>query len=340
MFRKKISLGLDLGRYSVKFAALNPDNGRIEKLRRLELNPDRQSREETLPGDELCRRIDRFVKDCHKEGGECKGTVKTAIQGEDTICRYLELPPLSKKEMETAIPSQAMKFIPFPMSSISFSWLSVPPVIKGEKKNAIFFVAAQKKTVEEISGTLKNCGFDISRIEVPVLPLVREFSNNYNSPKDRFHALVHVGDRFTHVVILRDRYPYYAREISLAGRDFTYAIQMASQSSWREAEEAKKYFDAMTSDVAMEPFLQSWMTEIKKSLDFFKSQFPEVSPEFAQVFLSGGSAYLKNLTLRLSEHLGLPVTVNTWNRIDGEKKDSDQAGAAVFKVALGLALED
>lgn len=340
MFRKKISIGLDLGQYSVKFAALNPDNGRIEKLRQLQLNPDRQSREETLPGDELCRRIDRFVKDCHKEGGDCKGAVKTAIQGEDTICRYLELPPLSKKELEIAIPSQAMKFIPFPMSSISFSWLSVPPVMTGGKKNAIFFVATLKKTVEEISGTLKNCGFEISRIEVPVLPLVREFSKNYDLPKNSFQALVHVGDRFTHVVILRDRYPYYSREISLAGRDFTYALQMGSQSSWKEAEEAKKVFDAKTNDVAMEPFLLRWMAEVKKSLDFFKSQFSEVSPELTRIFLSGGSAYMKNLTQRLSEHLDLPVSVNTWNRIEGDKKDSDLAGAAALKVAVGLAMED
>jgi type IV pilus assembly protein PilM len=329
-----------MGQYSVKFASLNPENGRMEKLRQLVLYPERQSREETLSPDEICRRLSAFVKKCQQEGGDCKSSVKTAVQGEDTICRYLELPPLSRKELEVAIPSQAMKFIPFPMNSVSLSWTSVPPVNPADKKNAIFFVAAQKKTVEEITGYLKTCGFDISRIETPVLPLVREFSRNCNYPRDAFQVLIQAGDRFTNLVVLRDHFPYYAREFSLAGRDFTYALQMGSQCSWNEAEEAKRSCDAGGSEVSLEPFLLRWMAEVKKSIDFFKSQFSEISPRLDGVFLSGGSAYLKNLDRRLSAHLELPVQVSAWNRLEGDQKDADRAGAAALKVAVGLALED
>lgn len=241
------------------------------------------------------------------------GSVIATIPGHGTIGRYLEFPVLSAKELAVAGPAQAWQFIPYPQDATNLSFLQVP-ALGGDKKTALFFVADQKERVESGQALLK--GLKVQRMEVPVLALAREFAAEHLS--DTFQALVHCGHTLTHVLVMKGKHPYYYREIRLAGKDFTYAFQQANQSSWEEAEAYKHGTDALAREVGVEPFLQRWLKEVKRSLSA-----SEITVE--KVFLSGGSAAWKGLRERLAEDLARPVVVDE---------------PALYKVAAGLVRED
>lgn len=338
MFHKHLTTGLDLGQHSVKFSLVENEIGNVLEIYEAPILPARQSREESLAGEDLKQRLTSLVKTVQKERPSFLRGVNTAIQGEGTLCRYLELPPLSPKEMEVAVPSQAMKFIPFPKGEMKISYFQVPPLSPGEKKNTIFFVAAQQSAVQELAQLLEGCGLEVQRVEIPILALVREYARNYEMPPDQFVALVNVGFRLTEIVVLREGYPYFAREFLLAGRDFTYAFQMSGQSSWEEAERHKLSYDTVLRDVAIEPALTRWMDEVKKTIVSFSGSFPGQAIAVQQVVLSGGTANWKNLSQRLSEHLELPVLASSWNRVKPREKTPDADKSCTYKVAVGLAL--
>lgn len=340
MFGKKIVNGLDLGAHTLKCAVVETDTGCVRELWKSDILPDRQSRDQTLTGEALSQRLAILLNLCHKECTTFKANVVTAIQGEGTVCRYLEFPPLSDPELKIAVPAEVKKFLAFPIAQTSLSYFQVPLISSG-KKGGVFVVAARKDSVEEMKILLEQCNLQVQRIETPVLALVREFVKNHDNLRNRFHVLVHVGFRLTQIVILRNGYPYFAREFSMGGRDFTYAFQMRTQSSWSEAEQYKLHYDVMSKEASIEPFLIRWLDEVKKSLSFFCRQFAKEFNDICKVCLSGATAQWTNLDKRLGEHLNLPVIVDDWNRVKPINKGRNlKEKSLIYKVAVGLALED
>lgn len=339
MFEKKPVMGLDIGQYSIKLSVIEPDNKTIYNLWKREILPDRISYDQSLKGKELEIRLLEILKDYKKKNTGGFRSVSASIQGENTFCGYIEFPHMSNKELEFAVPSVAHKYIPFPLEQVGLFYVPVPHVHKDKKKSAVFFVAAQKKSVKELDSILTNANIKISGLEVPVFPLVRNFSANHKPADEQFYALVHTGFRLTHIIIVKDGFPYYAREFSLAGRDFTYAFQMGFQNSWDSAEKYKLNYDANSREIHIEPFLTRWLDEVKKSLDFFTKQFKDVSPVINKLYLSGGTSLLKGLDLRLSEYINIPVTIDSIEQLKWKSEGNPPLNFNTFNIATGLGLE-
>lgn len=334
MFRKQFKIGLDIGQDSLKYAILHPDQTTVNQLWKIKLFPEREAKDQILKGDELKKRLTEILKMCQKECRNYSNSVNSVIQGEGTVYGYLELPDLGKKELDVAVPSQAMKYIPFSMESTHLSYVKIPMILPRENKTGVFYVAAQKKFVDDIKNIMEQSGLKLETMDVSVFSLVREFSRNHSLEKDMCYALIHTGFRATYVIVIRNGYPYYIRDLSIGGRDFTYAFQMGEQWSWQDSEKYKLQYDVTSRQVSIEPFLIRWLEEIKKSLTFFSKEFSRASVSVKEIYLSGGTASFKGLDNRLSEHVQLPVHIDTWDLI---KATGD---AVEYKVSVGAVMKD
>jgi len=340
MFWKRRGIGLDIGSESIKLTYLDSDKNLIESTRACPILPERSSKDDT-PGKEAIQRcIADVIREFQKESQSFKRQVSASIQGGGSITKYIELPPLKPKELAVAVPSAAIRHIPFPMDRITLSFIQVPQISSQEKKTGVFFIAEQNDEIESLKENIKASGLELNRLETPSLPLTRLFGKNHRPPKDSFHAIVHTGFKFTHVIVFRDRYPYFAREFPLGGRDFTYAFQMGEQIPWNEAEEKKKSYDALQRDIGMEPFLTRWLQEVKKSMSFFEKTFSMENITINKVFLSGGGAAFRNLDSRLEKHLDIPVQVDTLDHVKFKGKAPEDHFQGTYAVATGLALEN
>jgi type IV pilus assembly protein PilM len=341
MFRKRFSIGLDIGSDTLKCAVIDAEHGSLIESCKIATVEDRQARDQQAAQELLLPRLVEVIRRSQKDNPNVDKSINTSIQDGSSVTRYLELPPLKPKELSPAVSSQVMKILPFPLDKAILSFIQVPQLVKIEnvKKTAVFFIAEQSDMVKDLKTRLVDSGCTINRIETPVLALSRIFAKNHSFPRDHFLALVHVGFTSTYVVVVRDKYPYFARDFALAGKDFTYAFQMSLIKTWSEAEEYKRSYDVLDREVGVEPFVTRWLEEVKKSLDFFTGQKAGKPLAIERVLLSGGSAHFKNLDMRLAEHLGIPVERDSWNRLKYKGKSAAPDDYCHFNIAMGLALE-
>lgn len=335
--KRKVSTGLDLDKNSFKYAAVDPANTVILDLFKADIMTDRQSKDDELKGENMRSRLLDIIEECKKACHSFDKRVKIAVQGKDTVFHYMEFPDLSSKELTLATQSMAVKYIPFPMDEVNFSYISVPQISSGDKKSAIFFVAAKKSFIDDKIALLEECGLIPARIEIPAMALVREFYKNHAFGNDRFLALINVGFNLTTVILMRGGYPYYVREFPVAGSDFIYAVQMGMQLSWKDSVAYAANHDFKNADPQIQPFLDRWINEIKKTFDFFVNQFSESGIKIDKIFISGAAAELKNLDKSFSKHINMDVAVDTWDLL---KYNGSESGACNFKIAVGLGLED
>lgn len=317
---------------------MQPDRNRILELWHSDILPEREFRDHLLEGEAIQRRLRVLADHLNRDLSGYNKKIVIAIQDPGTVCRYLELPPLSSKEMETAVPVEACKYIPFPMSEVNLTYFPVAPLAENVKKAGIFFVAAKKDSVESLRNLLEGLGFEVDRIETPALALTRELSHNHDIPRGQSVLLLHIGFAKTRIVVVRDGFPYYVRDFIPAGRDFTYAFQVGLQKTWQEAEKQKLDYDVNLHEPSFEPYLMRLTSEVKKTIAFFNEQLIQVNAPIAKVYMSGGEATMKNLAEYLSQNLGMPVVPDGWDKLQYEGKERYDGNAESYKVAVGLAL--
>lgn len=337
LFGKRVLIGLDIGRHSVKAAVLDQNKNDIINLLESEILPGRDCMEQ-IPGDDaVAEKVRGILSKYTGADSKLNPVVYSSLQGDGAICSYLELPKLKKQEEETAIQSLTRKNIPFSIEEASIIYIPVPALSSDKDKKGIFFIAIKQDAVKKHQELLKKCGLPENNFHVYIRALINEFIKNHGRTPDKFTAIVNAGSYLTSVLIIKDGFPYYARDFAVAGCNFTYAFQMGKQSSWQEAENYKLGYDASAKEVPVEPPLIKWLDNVKKSIDTFTKQYSEYSPVIDKVYLSGGTARWKNLDTRMTEHINIPVETDKWAGIKPPENPAGE-GAGTYNIAIGTAL--
>lgn len=330
LFRKKVSVGLDIGSHSLQWAATD-NRGKDCEVWRAAIHPERASKDDNLLGDPLKLRLKALVSQAERESKLWSKTVVVGVQGQSVVSGYLELPSLKDDELEMAVLSNISREVPFPVDSLEVVHLPIVSLKPGKK--AVFYSVWKRAAGERLRQLCEFCDLKVKRIEATGIGLTRElFGNRALDPK-RFYAIVNVGFELTQIIVVRAGYPYYLRDIPVGGRDITYAIQIGSQVSWTEAEEIKCTHPLYELVHTAGPLLSELSYELSRSLAYFRKRFGV--EEIEAVYISGGSSLLKDLPDWLEEELSLPVKREGWQ---GIRSRSGAVDSALYKVATGLAL--
>lgn len=329
LFRKKVSVGLDIGSHSLQWAATD-NRGKECEVWRAPIHPERGSKDDFLTGDPLKLRLKSLLTQAERESKLWSKSVVVGVQGQSVVSGYLELPQLKDDELEMAVLSNVSREVPFPVDSLEVVHLPVVSLTAGKK--AVFYSVWKRVLGERLRQLCEFCDLKVKRLEASGIGLTRElFQNRALDPK-RFYAVVNIGFELTQIILVRAGYPYYLRDIPVGGRDITYAIQIGSQVSWSEAEEIKCTYPLYELVHTAGPMLSELSYELGRSIAYFRKRFR--ADEVEAVYLSGGSALLKDFPDWLEEELKVPVRLESWQGI----RSRSSAEAGLFKVATGLAL--
>ena len=104
---------------------------------------------------------------------------------------------------------------------------------------------------------------------------------------------------------------------------------------------AREHYSPARVFEVIRPVLGDLITEIRRSLEFYRVQSGDVVID--RTFLAGGGAKLRGLAAAISDALGFRVEVaNPWLTVETSGANMDtgylQTNAAEFTVPLGLAL--
>lgn len=320
--------GIDIGNSSIKLIELQEKKGKLELLR---------CAANAVSGED----IEASLKDLLAFSKLSSKRVNIALSGPSVIVRYIEMPPMKKEELRSAIKFEGGKYIPFDVNEAILDCAVLDKSPAGNA-NRVLFVAAKKDKVNGCMEVFKKMGLEIASIDVDAMAMLNAFQRLSLGPKQEgIYAMVNIGDKFSNMNIVANTYPCFTRDILWGGMDVSSRIRELLGVSMDEAEALKRSPGERKKEIAgiMTPALEKFTSEIRMSFDYFETQFGK---NIEKLYISGGTAYLFNMPDFLKENLEIDVLL--WNPFEGVKVLDETAGEEFkknpgrFAVAMGLAL--
>ncbi len=346
-------LGVDVGSVSVKVVLLKQE-GPAWHLKAWSLLPINVRPDATA--DERKAAIIKPLRGFLIEKGVKILDAATALSGNAVIVRYVKFPRLTKKELEATLTTEAEPFIPFDINEVQLGFHILGEVVEdGQKKMETVLVAAKKELVTARLDVLQACGLQPAVVDVDSFAL-ENVHERLRDPKEGAAAALYlnIGHMVTNLSIIESGVTRVVRDVFISGQTMTKAIMKAFQCEAPRADELKKSFgliidpaekekalstgnrEALGVSQALGQVARDLVGEVHRSVDFYLSQGPDRA--IGRIFLSGGSARVKNLDKHLANELKVPVAVlDPFAFVKGAESVPQDLRPS-FGVAMGLAL--
>ncbi|NQT95355.1 MAG: type IV pilus assembly protein PilM, partial [Candidatus Omnitrophica bacterium] len=352
-------LGIEIGTNSIKMALLkqdSPGSARILDYAILSLK-NKATDEQIDPGS--------VIKNIVKEKKLFIATeARLTVSGTEVDAKRITLPFMPKEEIGQALRYQAKEHFLF---NIDESMLDFEILKEGTSED-------NTKTIEVIAYISRDDFLDkklsfFKDAELPPTVVITKSLSLYNlymlnrvKPSAEPAAIVDIGESTTTITIIKENKISFIRQFGCAGRDFTNAmagtlvsdkgkldlsLEMAERLKKKvgipeeSTQEIKEGISANQITSLLRPVVEKLATEIKRSLDYYVSQYNEGS--VTKLILSGGTSKLKNIDKQLSERLSVPVEVLSIPKalalnLPAEKIESFKEDFAMLVPAIGVAL--
>jgi type IV pilus assembly protein PilM len=296
----KTVIGLDVGSYSVKAVALQPNRDRLT------LQGYAAARIGTQEPVEVIRKVlDQL--------GVKPRKLVSSVSGRSVIVRQVETPRLPPEELKAHIAYEADKYIPFGSEEVIIDCQTLPDNADAKATNMqVLLVAVRRGFVEDHITQLKAAGIAPEVIDVDVFALSNAYELLGPGPlaagEKAATALIDIGASKSNIAIVQGSRLLFTREVYLAGNEITDAIVRTFNEPAEDVERIKAApGEAMEAliDAAM-PAFEDLANEIRLSFDYVEGQF-EV--QVSTLVLTGGSSQLPGIAEILSNILGRPVHV-------------------------------
>jgi type IV pilus assembly protein PilM len=292
------------------------------------------------------------------ETEDCVG----ALSGPAVIVRQIKMGRMPEAMLRKTIAWEAKKYISFPIEDSVVECQALPDEegMSATEMN-VMLVAAPRALVDGYVSVFEGAGLDPLALDIGSFATMRALIDTAPDPDifEQTVAIVDSGASYTDVNIVKNGRSVFTRTIGTAGNALCSAIMAALECDTAEAERIKMSMDVtqatadrsvLRSDLvagAVVPLLEEVIKEIRRSLNFYQSQFPEGSAEGVvdRLIISGGTGKLKGLDAYLHSILDMPVEMadvfhNRFVNLDEARADLLSADSASMVLAVGLALRE
>ena len=257
----------------------------------------------------------------------------------------LNLSNVTKKDIASAVHWEAKKVIPLPLDEMILDWKIINDIESDEKgETKVLLTGAPQTLVKKYIEIFKKSQVNLLSLETETFSLVRSLIGHDKSTI----LLLEIGASTTDVTIVDKGIPMLNRSIDVAGNSITKAIAKNLNVDLGQAEQFK-YDMGITSIDSLDEgvpkiiseSISPIVNEIKYAINLFRGKNGD--KEIEKIILSGGSAFLPNLTLYLSKVLDMKVIVgNPWEAVSYPvdlQPLLNEIGPRM-SVAIGLALRE
>lgn len=272
-------------------------------------------------------------------------SVNIALPENQVYTKVIEMPPLSDKELESAIYWEAEQQIPVSIANLSLDYkvLERPQKDNNLQNMRVLLVGASNHLIEKYKKVLSLARLEVVSVETEVMSVIRALILN---EADTTSLIISMGTANTVLTIVRKNIIIFTYAIPIGGTALTRSISSKFGFSLPQAEEYKKIYGLSQQDFegkiaqAVEPILLSILTEVKKAFAYYRTRYKD--DPIMQIVLSGGPAKLPGLDAFFAKHVGIETVVsNPWKILfeqDVPKEIIDDAPE--YSVAVGLAMRN
>src|SRR3989344_2631809 len=284
-----------------------------------------------------------------------------------SFVRVIQMPVMSEKEAEEAVPWEAEAYVPLPIGQVYLDWVildhgqSASQGGSEEGKMAVLITACPKDYIDQFVSVIKEAKLIPLALEVESQATARSLVSG--NVMDETILIADIDTLRTSLIIFGKGILQFTSSVPIAGNLFTEELAKALSLDMDAAEKIKRESGIEDTErlgpavrKALIPVLNHLVDEMINTIRFYEEHSAS-GGKISRLLLSGGSSKLKhlpsflheNLTHRLSnEHPlrslpGLKVELgNPWGKIlgQGQVPPLSREDSLSYATAIGLALRE
>lgn len=337
-------VGVDIGMFSTKVVQLRYESERAILESYGELLNEKYFKQSSGMGGGFLRYTDKdvaqLIKDVFAESNITSKDAVFSIPAASGFVIKISLPRISPREVASAIPYEARKYIPIPISEVVLDW----DIVNTEQGDSteVLLVAVPREVVEKYKRIAELAGVNPRALEVETFSLVRSLVGHDPTPT----AIVNFGFRSTTLAIVDEAKLRVSHSFDRGANELTKALERGLNVNTERAEAIKRDIglgervEDKEINSVMVPFLQTLLGEIERLVDMYNRKSPR---KIQKMNLTGGGSELKGLVELCATHFGLEVTRgNPFARVVSPAfmQPILREIGPYFSVAVGLALHE
>lgn len=240
------------------------------------------------------------------EFGVREKRVVISIPESQVYSRVIEMPYMTEAELSSAINWQAEQFVPIPLADveIDFAVVKEPIAKSNDQKMLVYMVAAPKKLLKEMVDFMIKIGLEPIAVESEMVSISRAISMlNLNGPT----LILNLGALSSVIGIIEGASLYFSYVFNIGGVALTRNLASNLNLPLAQAEEYKKIYGLNKNELegkvrqSLIIVIDQIIAEMRKAMEYFATSN---NSRIDRIVLTGGGAYLPQLTPYLSEELG------------------------------------
>ena len=271
-----------------------------------------------------------------------------SVSGHSVILRKINLPVMTREELEESIQWEAEQYIPFDINDV-FIDVAILNEHNDQGQMDVLLVAAKKDMINDYTSVVREAGLETTVVDVDAFALQNAFEVNYDLPVGETVALINVGASVVNINVIQSRISAFTRDIAQGGNQYTDEIQKQLNVSYDEAEALKIGGSGNEQDSVvpqevervMQQVSETIANDVQRSLDFYGATSADAT--INRIYVAGGCAKVPALAKAIETKTGVSVEeIDPFRQIDISARGLDpgflKRQAPLATVSVGLAL--
>jgi type IV pilus assembly protein PilM len=314
--------GIDIGNSSLKAlrCTVGSEPGKIEALAFEHIEHSKiLTQPDSKPQEIIAETLQHFLSRNVTKGDK----VAVCVSGQNTISRFLKLPPVDPKKIPDIIKYEAKQWLPFDLDDViwDFQPINHPDIDDPESmlESEVGMFAMKKDTALRSIVPYTESGISIDCIQSSPLAVYNYAAydllgiigdDKYPHPDDPSRLVIlSVGTDATDVVITNG-INIWIRSFPIGGNVFTKALTKGLKLTFSKAEYLKRNAssaqDSQTVYKVMRPVINDMLAEVNRSLEYYQNL--NKNTKITRIIALGNSMKLPGLSRYLTTNLGYEVT--------------------------------
>ena len=308
------------------------------------------------PGELLAESLETFLSRNNVQ----KSRVAISVSGQNTISRFLKLPPVDKKKLPDIIRLEAKQWLPFALDDVIWDY---QPLIGGSMHgntlvdSEIGMFALKREFAARALVPFERAGIPVDCIQSTPLALynfavfdqfdltqLQGTEEGGTKGFNNYTVILCLGTDSSDVVITNG-IKIWVRNITIGGNNFTKALTKGMKLTFSNAEHLKRNAAASQDPKAvfqvLRPIYNELLTEVNRSLEFYSNL--DRKAKYGKMIALGSSTKLPGLCQFLRQNFGFEVApLKKYNKLVGEEILATPAfieNINSFGICYGLALQ-
>ena len=337
-------VGIDVGMFSTKVVQLRYESERAVLESYGELLNERYFKSATSVGGGFLRYADSdlasLMKDVLTESNITAKDVVFSIPAASSFVIKVTLPKITAKEVESAIPFEARKYIPIPISEVILDWEVMP--LNEHNETEVLLVALPRAIVEKYKRVAGMVGLNVRALEVETFSMVRSLIGHDPTPQ----VIINLGYHSTTLAIVDHGKLHVSHNFDRGANELTKALERGLNINQERAEQIKRdiglgeQIEEKEISSIMVPLLQTLLGEVERIIDIYNRKSPR---KIQKINLTGGGSQLKGVVEFTATMFGIEVARgNPFSRVVSPAfmQPILREIGPYFSVAVGLGLHE